>query len=351
MQRFPYQTCPFGWYPILFSDELQPGETKPLFLFEQELIAWRGKDDGKAHVFDANCPHMGANFNYGARVEDDCLRCPFHGFTYDTEGRCVFVPYSTRPNPKAVAERLAVRELNGQVYAWYHPLQAPPMWEVPIVEEWLSDKYTKYEQRHEWRIATAWHEIAEQIVDVGHTLPLHGFDLPHYDSLNVEGHVFQAGVSQSGDAAGHSSEQDGTSITMGGAGDSLVSTYYGPGMAVIRYSGPLTACIVSTTIPITPSETLFRWGLMGLKGGSDEETQLMNELVLQGFVSILEQDIPIWEHKRWIERPPLVSEDGDIPKFRRWAGQFHIDAPQKKDRQSEAAAITTPRTTRTTSLA
>jgi cholesterol 7-desaturase len=35
------------------------------------------------------------------------------------------------------------------------------------------------------------------------------------------------------------------------------------------------------------------------------------------------RDVPIWEHKIYVERPPLVADDGPIRELRRWARQFY----------------------------
>lgn len=44
---------------------------------------------GELRVFDAFCPHQGAHLGHGGSLDDDCLRCPFHGFHFDPEGRCI----------------------------------------------------------------------------------------------------------------------------------------------------------------------------------------------------------------------------------------------------------------------
>ena len=35
---------PFGWYAVAFTNELQPGEVKPLEYFDQELVLFRTED-------------------------------------------------------------------------------------------------------------------------------------------------------------------------------------------------------------------------------------------------------------------------------------------------------------------
>ena len=37
------------------------------------------------------------------------------------------------------------------------------------------------------------------------------------------------------------------------------------------------------------------------------------------------RDVPIWEHKVYVERAPLVPDDGPIRELRKWARQFYPD--------------------------
>ena len=37
----------------------------------------------------------------------------------------------------------------------------------------------------------------------------------------------------------------------------------------------------------------------------------------------LEQDIPVWENKKYISPPMLCDGDGPVGKFRKWSKQFY----------------------------
>lgn len=56
---------------------------------------FRGKS-GKVSVVDAYCAHMGGNLAAGGRVLGDCIECPFHGWVYNQEGKCVRIPYADK---------------------------------------------------------------------------------------------------------------------------------------------------------------------------------------------------------------------------------------------------------------
>lgn len=62
-----------------------------------EQVAVFRAENGKAHVVDAYCPHLGANLAVGGRVLGDCIECPFHGWQFQgTDGKCVKIPYAEK---------------------------------------------------------------------------------------------------------------------------------------------------------------------------------------------------------------------------------------------------------------
>ena len=82
-----------GWYWALPSRELARGQVKAVRVAGKDLAIFRGQS-GRVTVLDAHCPHMGAHLAEG-RVEGDSLRCFFHHWKFDGDGRCVDVPART----------------------------------------------------------------------------------------------------------------------------------------------------------------------------------------------------------------------------------------------------------------
>lgn len=62
----------------------------------------------------------------------------------------------------------------------------------------------------------------------------------------------------------------------------------------------------------------FGKDLVLFRVGSGEVAAVIQEVVRQ-----MNQDIPIWEHKRYLPKPMLCDGDGPIPEYRRWASQFY----------------------------
>ena len=82
------------WLPVLLSEELpeSDGPPKKIVVMGEELLAFRDSR-GVIGVIDQYCPHRGANLWLG-RNEECGIRCVYHGWKFDTEGRCVDMPTS-----------------------------------------------------------------------------------------------------------------------------------------------------------------------------------------------------------------------------------------------------------------
>jgi phthalate 4,5-dioxygenase len=79
------------WIPALKSSELErDGPPVRLKLLGEKLIAFRDSS-GRAGVMDHRCPHRCASLFLG-RNEQDGIRCVYHGWKFDVEGRCVDMP-------------------------------------------------------------------------------------------------------------------------------------------------------------------------------------------------------------------------------------------------------------------
>ena len=79
------------WQPVAISDELAgPRPVKAVKLMDQNFVLFRD-ENGQLGMLDRDCPHRGADLAFG-RVEDGGLRCPFHGWLFDTKGTCLETP-------------------------------------------------------------------------------------------------------------------------------------------------------------------------------------------------------------------------------------------------------------------
>src|SRR5579884_3071822 len=80
------------WIPGALSSELPERDGRPLRvrLLGENLVAFRDTE-GKVGVVAENCPHRGASLFFG-RNEEAGLRCVYHGWKFDTTGKCIDMP-------------------------------------------------------------------------------------------------------------------------------------------------------------------------------------------------------------------------------------------------------------------
>jgi phthalate 4,5-dioxygenase len=79
------------WHPVALAEELPPeGAPIPIKILGEELVLFRD-DRGRPGLLDLYCSHRCADLSYG-RIEDGGLRCLYHGWLYDIDGRCLEQP-------------------------------------------------------------------------------------------------------------------------------------------------------------------------------------------------------------------------------------------------------------------
>jgi nitrite reductase/ring-hydroxylating ferredoxin subunit len=79
-----------GWYPVALAEGIAPGTSAGTRLFGQELVVWRD-NAGASHVWEDRCPHRGMRLSFGF-VRGNAIACLYHGWQYDTAGRCRSIP-------------------------------------------------------------------------------------------------------------------------------------------------------------------------------------------------------------------------------------------------------------------
>ncbi len=79
------------WQPVALVEELaDPRPVKAVRVLGQDCVLFRD-ERGRYGMLDRACPHRGADLAYG-RLEDGGLRCAFHGWLFDTDGKCLDTP-------------------------------------------------------------------------------------------------------------------------------------------------------------------------------------------------------------------------------------------------------------------
>lgn len=120
------------WYPVMPISQLSDGQPQPFQLLGEKIVLWLDADGKPAAVSD-RCCHRSAQLSKGV-VMDGCIRCPYHGWSYDAAGICVKVPQlESGMIPKTYAVP-SYRCTERYGYAWVC-LSPEPLYPIPEIAE------------------------------------------------------------------------------------------------------------------------------------------------------------------------------------------------------------------------
>ena len=78
------------WHPVAATVELERNPVKAVKLLAESLVLFRDKR-GHLGLLAEACAHRRASLVYGI-PENEGLRCAYHGWLYNAEGRCLDQP-------------------------------------------------------------------------------------------------------------------------------------------------------------------------------------------------------------------------------------------------------------------
>ena len=127
------------WQPVALVDEFNPAldprmekrPVKALQLLGQHLVLFKDQVGGWG-LLDRDCAHRGADLSFG-RLETSAqgggLRCPFHGWKFAPDGRCLETP--AEPPGSKLCDRIRQRsypviERSGVLFAWFGDEETVP---------------------------------------------------------------------------------------------------------------------------------------------------------------------------------------------------------------------------------
>ena len=117
------------WIPALLARELPEPDGPPVRvrLLGEDLVAFRDTQ-GRIGLLDELCPHRRASLFFG-RNEECGLRCVYHGWKFDVDGRCLDMmnePDAHGFKDKVFAPAYPTQELGGIVWAYLGPPECRP---------------------------------------------------------------------------------------------------------------------------------------------------------------------------------------------------------------------------------
>jgi len=212
------------------------------------------------------------------------------------------VPWGSSWSSRAAIRAYPALERNGMIWAWHHLEGGAPFYEVPEVPE-LSDPDWSEPYTAEYVVRTVCQEMAENNHDPAHFQFVHGTDdIPQQDVFIDGGYKRVVGMD------GH-----------------FVRETFGLGLGVLRMTDVMT--FFTSTTPIDEESVHVRWTFIAPKTSGPDAAKGIAESFLGG----VSQDIPIWENKRYVERPVVIKDERSILDHREWCKQFYSDPAKAID--------------------
>eukprot|EP01102_Stenamoeba_stenopodia_P011666 TRINITY_DN3603_c0_g1_i1.p1 TRINITY_DN3603_c0_g1~~TRINITY_DN3603_c0_g1_i1.p1 ORF type:complete len:495 (-),score=86.12 TRINITY_DN3603_c0_g1_i1:61-1545(-) len=325
---------PNGWFRIMFSQDVKKGEVKYVSCLGQDLVVFRSDIDGKVSILDAYCPHLGANLAAGGRVVNGCIECPFHGWQFNSTGKCTTIPYSDAPVPEFAKTRSwPCIERNGIICMWHDVEQREPMWLPPFYDE-IDDGRFVFHGLSTHHVRAHVQEIPENGADTAHLNFLHvpfifqrlglGKLFRHlwdatWKTVQDKDHLSEITLSQKLTMFNDKFVVPGTVVD-------VKITQSGPGLVFLHFQTPFgIVCVIESVTPLAP--LLQRCG--HLVFAERKVPRAFAKFVLSSLLIQFERDIPIWNNKVFLPNPLVVRQDGAIPQFRRWYSKFYSKNHEK----------------------
>ena len=121
------------WQPVYVAKDLEPGCAIPIKIMSEDFTLFRG-ESGRAYAVDSRCAHRQTQLSVGW-VEDDCIRCVYHGWKYDGSGQCIEIPGEEAPVAANIRiKRYPTEEYLGLIFTYLGEGDPPPLPRYPECE-------------------------------------------------------------------------------------------------------------------------------------------------------------------------------------------------------------------------
>ena len=230
----------------------------------------------------------------------------------------------------AKVRRWHTLEQNGIILIWFDAEGREPMWHPPVIDGVTTGQMV--------RQGTVIHHANAHIQDINEN----GVDSAHFNSvhsfpLTVGAKTFgwlikvvwsrmdwipqtALGCTHRADSfVKYHVELCGVDIT---GQIQVKAQIIGPAIGQIIYNSHFgRVVILVSTCPLEPLRQQATFTVF-----TDRSIpSLIAKIVMWSFCVMFEQDVPIWNSKKYERRPKVVSGDGDIMAFRRWYKQFYSE--------------------------
>ncbi len=307
------------WHVVTSANVLKSKGVVQARLLGEDIVIWQVGEQVMA--WQDLCLHRGTRLSLG-EIQGETLMCPYHGWTYNVEGKCVHMPAHPEQNPPTKAR---VKTYHARVcYDMVWVCMGEPQHDIPHFPEWDDPTYRRI-LCGPYTFKAAGPRMVENFLDVAH------FPFVHENILGVrerpeiaefEVVVNDAGITAS-DIRVFQPNPDGT-----GEGKEVVYTYKVFRPLVAYFTKETTGPSFAILLMITPVEALhsLMWMWMVMNHSYEKSETELREFQDE----IAYQDLPIVESQR-PELLPLdlqaelhLRSDKTAIAYRRWLNELGV---------------------------
>jgi 5,5'-dehydrodivanillate O-demethylase len=178
------------WHPIGFAAELR-GKPLRRRILGEDVVLFRD-EVGRFGVLALRCAHRGTSLEFG-HLEDGGLRCCYHGWLYDVQGKVLETP--GEPPESTFKERVRqaayrTQESAGVIFVYMGPEPAPllPNYDVLIRQDGVRARRAR-------TVNCNFFQMIENSVDQNHLKWLHRTaQTPDWDDGEIDPRPFELGI-------------------------------------------------------------------------------------------------------------------------------------------------------------
>ena len=162
------------WYPVAYLKDLDRTRPTPFTLLEQDLVLWWDRQQQQWRAFADVCPHRLVPLSDGRLNASGELECPYHGWTFNGDGRCTAIPQAapgTNPSERrSQCRSYATAEGQGLLFVFAGAPERAEQVPLPLVP--VLDDPT---QAGSWTVQDTFRDLPmdaltllENVLDVSH---------------------------------------------------------------------------------------------------------------------------------------------------------------------------------------
>lgn len=310
------------WYAVAAVDQTSDGPLS-VDIRGNAYVIWRGADHQLIAALD-RCTHREARLSQGT-VNGGCLQCPYHGWTFGDEGRCVDVPSSGEDSaipPTAHLAPVSAAEQYGLV--WLCP--GEPKYAIPHLDVDQDSSFTRLNTGMQiWNCAAT--RMIDNMLDVAHFPFTHAGtfgleqekEVPHFSLTQLDdtfhGYEYSVVINNEGEAK-----------AMSGGGEDVISLNMSTGFALpfsvrstMSYENGIEQVLFMTAAPMSAERSYFTFVLW-----RNDEVSETGQAIVHFELEVAKEDQAMLENltgELALDRGDLVDVQSDKASVE-WRRQY-----------------------------